>query len=96
LVEFNHEQPIRVLGIGGLKMLSANEWDDRVLSNAVLFRVHRLKQGGHDEKQVESLKEARAAAEQALREGFRVLLYAIDGDGRSVLVAQKNWGRASR
>jgi len=71
-------------------------WQGRVFAAATHFRVHRYGRGGHDSMQARTFAEAKAAAEGALRCGFRVLLYCITASGRSTLLPRDSWSKLDR
>lgn len=67
-------------------------YEDAIFLSADYFRVHRYKgSGGHDVLQCPSFTEAMVRADDALREGFRVLVYAVTGRERFTALVRSRW-----
>lgn len=68
------------------------DWDDRVFRHAEHFRVHRFSgRGGQDRVQTTEFPIAMRAAIDALRAGYRVLVYAVTATGRYQALEQRRW-----
>jgi len=68
---------------------------DRIFATADYFRLHRFhKEGGRetwDEFKAQSFPQAIVAADDAMREGYRVLIYAVSKSGSATLLAENLW-----
>jgi hypothetical protein len=68
------------------------EWEERVILNAVTFRVHRyIDGGGHDSMEIKDYEEALKLVGREMGSGKRLLLYAITESGRYVVVPQNKY-----
>jgi hypothetical protein len=72
---------------------SPEAWQDHIFAQAGHFRLHRFGPAGRASMQVASFQEARRAADQAQRAGYRVLIDAVAASGRSVLLPRDSWDR---
>lgn len=68
------------------------DWERRVFLNAEHFRVHRFYgKGQHDHAKVKDFPEALRMCGREMRQGRRVLIYAVTAEGRFVALPQNQW-----
>lgn len=73
------------------------EWDDRVFIHADHFRLHRFHGNGeHDRAETKDFAQAMVMAVDALKEGKRVLVYAITTTGRYQALQPQRWGHFAK
>jgi hypothetical protein len=70
------------------------DWEHAVFDHADHFRVHRIYGlGQHDHIELKSFVAALLAAGQELRQGRRVLIYAVTSYGRYFAIPRPQWGK---
>lgn len=73
---------------------SLPEWEDMVIKGAILFRVQRYYGNkNRDGQDFATMHEAVTTAHAQDHNVYRVLLYAIDDQDRSVCIPEPDWNR---
>jgi hypothetical protein len=74
-----------------------DEWNDRVFNHAVEFRLHRFTAAlGQSDMTVATFAEAMVRAVDAMKEGDRVIVYAVTESGRHVALEKERWGHYAK
>lgn len=75
-----------------LKQGNLLAYEDAIFLNAEHFRLQRFKgRGGQDRARCASFTEAMILADDALRGGYRVLVYAVTDKGRFTALPRNRW-----
>lgn len=73
-----------------------DEWNDRVFRHATSFRLHKFDDDGQHDMTVTDFAQAMVVAVDILKEGNRVIVYAVAETGRHVALEKQRWGHYAK